>query len=65
VIVVDTNVVASLDLPSDGSAHAEALLRHDPDWAAPVLRRSEFRGILAGYLRRGALTFLKTFTASR
>jgi predicted nucleic acid-binding protein len=57
VIVVDTNVVAYLYLPSDWSAHAEALLRHDPDWAAPVLWRSEFRSILAGYLRRGALTF--------
>jgi len=32
-------------------------MEHDPDWAAPVLWRSEFRNILAGYLRRGKLTF--------
>ena len=30
--------------------------RADPDWAAPLLWRSEFRNVLAGYLRRGALT---------
>jgi predicted nucleic acid-binding protein len=56
VIVVDTNVLAYLYLPCDFTAGAEALLLRDPDWAAPVLWRSEFRNILAGYLRRGALT---------
>jgi predicted nucleic acid-binding protein len=57
VIVVDTNVVAYLYLPGEHTTKAEALLEHDPDWAAPVLWRSEFRNILAGYLRRKALTF--------
>ncbi len=56
-IVVDTNVVAYLYLPGAHSAAAEALLEHDADWAAPVLWRSEFRNVLAGYLRRGTLTF--------
>lgn len=56
-IVVDTNVVAYLYLPGEHTAAAEALLEHDSDWAAPVLWRSEFRNILAGYLRRGTLTF--------
>jgi predicted nucleic acid-binding protein len=56
-IVVDTNVIAYLYLPSEHTATAEALLQHDADWAAPVLWRSEFRNILAGYMRRGALTF--------
>ncbi len=56
-IVVDTNVIAYLYLPSEHSAIAEALLKHDSDWAAPVLWRSEFRNILAGYMRRGDLTF--------
>ena len=56
-IVVDTNVVAYLYLPGEHTAAAEALLEHDADWAAPVLWRSEFRNILAGYLRRGTLTF--------
>jgi len=57
VIVVDTNVVAYLYLPGEHTARAEALLESDPDWAAPLLWRSEFRNILAGYLRRKTLTF--------
>jgi predicted nucleic acid-binding protein len=57
VIVVDSNVVAYLYLPGEHTAKAEALLEQDPDWAAPVLWRSEFRNILAGYLRRKILTF--------
>ena len=56
-IVVDTNVLAYLYLPGEHTAVAEALLEHDAEWAAPVLWRSEFRNILAGYTRRGALTF--------
>lgn len=56
-IVVDTNVVAYLYLPGDFTAQAESLLERDPEWAAPVLWRSEFRNILAGYMRRGVLTF--------
>ncbi len=56
-IVVDSNVLAYLYLPGEYTAAVEALLEHDPDWAAPVLWRSEFRNILAGYLRRGKLTF--------
>ena len=56
-IVVDTNVLAYLYLPGEYTAQAEALLQRDPDWAAPLLWRSEFRNILAGYLRRGTLSF--------
>jgi predicted nucleic acid-binding protein len=56
-IVVDSNVLAYLYLPGEYTAAAEALLEQDPDWAAPILWRSEFRNILAGYLRRKALTF--------
>lgn len=55
-IVVDTNVLAYLYLPGEYTAGAEALLEHEPDWTAPVLWRSEFRNILAGYVRRGSLT---------
>ena len=50
-------MLAYLYLPGEYTATAEALLEHDPQWAAPVLWRSEFRNILAGYLRRGDLTF--------
>ena len=56
-IVVDTNTLAYLYLPGEHTAKAEALLERDATWAAPVLWRSEFRNILAGYLRRKALTF--------
>ncbi len=56
-IVVDSNVLAYLYLPGEHTAAAEALLQRDPDWAAPVLWRSEFRNILAGYMRRKALSF--------
>ena len=56
-IVVDSNVVAYLYLPGEYTEHAEALLQRSPDWATPVLWRSEFRNILAGYLRRRTITF--------
>ena len=54
-IVVDTNILAYLFLPGSFTSHAEVLLHEDADWAAPSLWRSEFRNVLAGYLRRGAL----------
>jgi len=56
-ITVDTNILAYLYLPGNLTAKAEALFARDPEWVAPVLWRSEFRNILAGYLRRGTLTF--------
>ncbi|RYF74173.1 MAG: PIN domain-containing protein [Comamonadaceae bacterium] len=56
-IVVDSNILAHLYLPGPFTPAAEALLQREPQWAAPVLWRSEFRNILAGYLRRGMLSF--------
>jgi predicted nucleic acid-binding protein len=56
-MVVDSNVLAYLYLPSELTEAAEHLFERDEDWHAPVLWRSEFRNILAGYLRRGSLTF--------
>jgi predicted nucleic acid-binding protein len=56
-IVVDSNILAYLYLPGEFTEAAEALLESDPDWAAPVLWRSEFRNILAGYMRWGSLGF--------
>lgn len=55
-IVVDTNILAYFLLPYEFSPRADALFNRDPDWAAPILWRSEFRNLLAGYLRRQALT---------
>jgi predicted nucleic acid-binding protein len=56
-IVVDSNVLAYLYLPGEYTAAAEALLEQDPDWAAPILWRSEIRNILAGCIRRKAISF--------
>jgi len=54
-IVVDTNVVAYLLLGGEKTAGARLAFRKDPAWAAPLLWRSEFRNVLAAYLRRGTL----------
>ena len=54
-IVVDTNILAYLYLQSEFTERAEALLSADCEWVVPVLWRSEFRNILAGYIRRGTL----------
>jgi len=60
VIVVDTNIIAYLLIPGPWTEAAEDLLQSEPVWAAPPLWRSEFRNILAGYLRRGTLSFEQT-----
>jgi predicted nucleic acid-binding protein len=53
-IVVDSNVIAALILPtSDFTNAAIALLERDREWAAPVLWRSEFTKILASGVRNG------------
>ncbi|MEQ1881681.1 MAG: type II toxin-antitoxin system VapC family toxin [Burkholderiales bacterium] len=56
-IVVDTNILAYLLLPYEFSPQADVLYKSDPDWAVPIFWRSEFRNLLAGYLRRKTLTF--------
>ena len=55
-IVVDTNVIAALYLPSDYTAQAESLILQDVNWAAPTLWRSELRNVLAKYLRASMLS---------
>jgi predicted nucleic acid-binding protein len=57
VIVVDTNILAYLLLPYELSAQADALFKRDPEWVVPILWRSEFRNLLAGYVRRKTLSF--------
>ena len=64
-IVVDSNVLAYLYLPGEYTAVAETLLEHDPEWVAPLLWKSEFRNILTGYMRRGALTFEQACSLQR
>lgn len=60
-IVIDTNIIAYLYLPSDFSAHAEQLLAKEPEWAAPVLWRSELRNVLALYICRDLLSFEQAY----
>jgi predicted nucleic acid-binding protein len=55
VIVVDTNILVYHWLRNPRTPDTNDLLRRDPEWAAPGLWRSEFRNVLAGYLRRGAI----------
>jgi len=56
-IVVDANVLAYFWLPSSLSEAASECFKKDSDWIAPTLWRSEFRNILALYLRKGYLDF--------
>jgi predicted nucleic acid-binding protein len=51
-IVVDTNTVAYLYLPTEYTSDIEQLLDIDSHWVAPALWRSEFRNILALYIRQ-------------
>lgn len=55
-IVVDTNVIAYLLIGGEKTAQARAAFLRDPEWAAPVLWRSEFLSVLAGYLRQESLS---------
>jgi predicted nucleic acid-binding protein len=54
-IVVDTNIIAYLYLPTDYTADVEAVLEKDAHWIAPLLWRSEFRNILALYIRKSII----------
>ena len=56
-IVVDTHVLACLFTHRLRTPSAEALLVKEPQWMVPTLWRSEFRNILAGYMRRGDISF--------
>ncbi|MFH2067519.1 MAG: type II toxin-antitoxin system VapC family toxin [Pseudomonadota bacterium] len=55
-IVVDTNMIAYLYLPTEYTKSAEELLIKEPVWLAPSLWRSEFRSVLTLYLRKDVIT---------
>ncbi|MTI89489.1 MAG: type II toxin-antitoxin system VapC family toxin [Balneolaceae bacterium] len=63
-IVVDTNVIASLWVPNDMDELAYKILEKDTDWVAPLLWRSEFRNVLAIYLHAEVLEFSIALQAS-
>ncbi len=64
-IVVDTNVICYLFLPSQHHSQSEQLLEADPKWVAPPLWISEFRNALSGYLRYERLTLSEIYTVIR
>ena len=55
-IVADTNIIAYHWIPSTMRKRTLQALRHDPEWAAPFLWRSEFRNVLAATLRAGTIS---------
>ena len=55
-IVVDTNTIAYLYLPTEYTPDVETLLERDSGWLAPILWRSEFRSILSLYVRKEMIT---------
>ena len=55
-IVVDTNVIANLVLNGSLKGQAVRLLKNEPLWGVPLLWKSEFRNVLALYIRKGLLS---------
>jgi predicted nucleic acid-binding protein len=56
VIVAGTSLISSLIIPGPDSPHAEAVLRRDPRWVAPMLWRTEFLSVLSASLQGGTMT---------
>ncbi len=54
-IVVDSNIIIYVHIQSDRTEEALRALQKDPYWMAPPLWESEFRNVLAGYIRRRIL----------
>jgi predicted nucleic acid-binding protein len=52
-IVADTNLIVYLFITGDQTPLAQQVLQKDPYWIVPPLWQSEFRNVLAAYLRRG------------
>ena len=60
-IIVDTNVLAYFFFKGEHTEQAEAARHQDKAWAAPRLWRSEFRNVLAQYLRRQLVTLQNAY----
>ncbi len=59
-IVSDTNLIVYLLIQGDRTRDAERVLAMDSDWVAPRLWRSEFRNVLALYMRRRILSLAES-----
>lgn len=51
-IVVDTNILIYLYIQGEHTSDVESLIHIDSHWVAPLLWRSEFRNVLALYMRK-------------
>jgi len=58
-IIADTNIISYLLLPTLYTESVEKLYEIDPDWSAPILWKSEFRNVMALYLRKKIITLEK------
>ena len=61
-IVADTNLIAYLMIEGDFTPQAELVYQLDSNWIAPYLWRSEFRNILALYLKKNYLSMAEAKT---
>ncbi len=55
-IVADVNLVAYLLLGGPEQPAAQRVFKRDPQWAVPLLWRSEFRNVLAQFIRQRGLS---------
>jgi len=58
-IVADTNIISYLLLPTSYTESVESLYKVDSNWSAPILWKSEFRNVMALYLRKKIITLEK------
>jgi len=58
-IVADTNIISYLFLPASYSKSVDAAYKLDSGWVAPLLWKSEFRNVLALYLRKKIISLEK------
>ncbi len=58
-IITDTNIISYLLLPTSHTDSVENIYKIDPDWSAPILWKSEFRNVMALYLRKKIITLEK------
>lgn len=56
-IVVDTNIISYFFINGEHTDLAEKAFKKDSHWIAPLLWRSEFRNVLAVYLRKNLIEF--------
>lgn len=54
-IVIDSELIIGLYLPTDYSDLSEAVFRKDPYWLAPYVWRSELLSVVSMYLKRGII----------